>query len=89
MGVVDDLADDLARQTMEAMVELNNDRLFYEVAKVVGASSPTLQEAFLTSMRIRMAAARGQTFIDQTLKAKRDGVKAPDAPPDIIPLGGH
>jgi hypothetical protein len=56
---------------------------------VVGASSPTLQEAFLTSMRIRMAAARGQTFIDQTLKAKRDGVKAPDAPPDIIPLGGH
>jgi hypothetical protein len=89
MGVVDDLADDLARQTMDAMVELNNDRLFYEVAKVVGASSPTLQEAFLTSMRIRMAAARGQIFIDQTLKAKRDGGNAPDAPPDIIPLGGH
>jgi hypothetical protein len=89
MGVVDDLADDLARQTMDAMVELDNDRLFYEVAKVVGASSPTLQEAFLTSMRIRMAAARGQKFIDQTLKAKRDGGKAPEAPRDIEPLGGH
>lgn len=82
MGVVDDLGDDLARQTLEAMEEIGDDRFYYEVAKVVGASSPTLQEAFLTSMRIRLAAARGQKFVEETLRSKRGAGKAPVAPPD-------
>ena len=80
MGIVDDLGDDLARDAMAAMEELDDDRYFYEVAKVVGASSPTLQEAFLTAVRIRMAAARGKKFVAATLKAKRDGAAAPAAP---------
>ena len=88
MGVVEDLADELARKCMQAMVELG-ERFFNEVSKVVGTSSPTLQEAFLTSMRIRMAAARGENFIDNTLKARREGAKAPAAPRTIEPLGGH
>ncbi len=80
MGVIEDLADGLARDTMEAMQELGDDRYFYDVAKVIGASSPTLQEAFLTSMRIRLAEARGRRFLEATLKAKREGGKAPEAP---------
>jgi hypothetical protein len=82
MGVVDDLADDLARETLEAQSEIGDDRFYTEVARIVGASSPTLQEAFLTSMRIRMAAARGKVFLEKALKAKREGGKAPEAPPD-------
>ena len=82
MGVVEDLGDDLARQTIEAMDELQNDRFYNDVARVVGASSPTLQEAFLTAVRIRLAAARGQKFLAATLKAKREGGTAPDAPRD-------
>jgi hypothetical protein len=82
MSVVDDLGDELARQTMAAMEELGDDRYYYEVAKVVGASSPTLQEAFLTSMRIRLAAARGQKFVEETLRSRRAGTKAPAAPAD-------
>ncbi len=82
MGVVEDLGDELARQTMAAMEELGDDRYYYEVAKVVGASSPTLQEAFLTSMRIRLAAARGQKFVEETLRSRRTGGKAPAAPAD-------
>ena len=89
MGVVEDLADELARKCMQAMVELGDERFFNEVSKVVGTSSPTLQEAFLTSMRSRMAAARGENFIDNTLKARREGAKAPAAPRTIEPLGGH
>ena len=90
MGVADDLADDLARQTMAAMVELKNDRFYNEVAKVLGVSSPSMQEAFLTAIRTRLAAARGQTFLDQTLKAAREGGKAPEAPRDVEPAsGGH
>jgi len=64
------------------MSELGNDRFYNDVARIVGASSPTLQEAFLTSMRIRMAAARGHKFVEDTLRARRDGGKVPEAPRD-------
>lgn len=80
MGVIDDLADDLARDTIAAMVEMGDDRFYYEVAKVVGTSSPTLQEAFLTAMRIRLAEQRGRQFLDATLKAARAGGASPEAP---------
>lgn len=82
MGVVEDLGDELAVEALKAMEELGNDRFHNEVSRVVGASSPTLQEAFLTSMRIRMAADRGRKFIAATLKAKREGGDAPAAPRD-------
>lgn len=80
MGVIEDLADGLARDTIAAMAEMGDDRFYYEVAKVVGTSSPTLQEAFLTSMRIRLAEQRGRQFLDATLKALRDGGTTPEAP---------
>jgi hypothetical protein len=82
MGVVEDLGDELAIEALRAMEELGNDRFHMEVSRVVGASSPTLQEAFLTSMRIRMAADRGRKFIAATLKAKHEGGDAPAAPRD-------
>jgi hypothetical protein len=88
MGVVEDLADDLARDTLEAMAELGDDRYFHDVAKVLGASSPTLQEAFLTNMRIRLAAERGKSFVAATLKARREGGTGPEAPRDAA-TGGH
>ena len=80
MGVVEDLADDLARETLVIMAEKNDDRFFYEVAKVVGASSPTLEEAYLTAMRVRMTSVRGRKFLDATLKALRDDLAPPAAP---------
>ena len=89
MAVLDDLGDDLAQQCLKAMAEMGDDRFYNDVAKVLGTSSPSLQEAFLTSMRLRLAAARGKKFIDDTMKARRDGSKAPAAPRDIEPLGGH
>ena len=82
MGVVDDLGDALALETLKAMDELGNDRFYNDVARIIGASSPTLQEAFLTSIRIRMAALRGHKFVDDTLRATREGSKAPEAPRD-------
>ncbi|MCX7646015.1 MAG: hypothetical protein N2Z62_12080 [Rhodobacteraceae bacterium] len=91
MGVVDDLGDDLARRTIEAMDETGNDRFYMEVARVIAASSPTLQEAFMTSIRVRLAAQRAARFIDGTLRARREGGAAPEAPKDLAPPGasGH
>ena len=88
MALLDELADALAFDTMEAMKEFDDDRFFMEVGKVIGTSSPSLQEAFLTSVRLRMAEARGRKFLEQTLKARRTGAKAPEAPRDVE-VGGH
>lgn len=82
MGVVEDLGDDLAQRTLAAMEEIGDDRFYFQVAKVIGASSPTLEEAFLTAMRVRLAAARGRKFLDDALKARRGGGAIPLPPPD-------
>jgi hypothetical protein len=76
-----------AAASIAAMAETDNDRLYMEVARVLGGSSPTLQEAFLTAVRVRLAGLRGQKFIDQTLKASREGGKAPEAP--RAPMSDH
>ena len=80
MALTEDLADDLARDTIVVMEKFGNDRLFMEVAQVLGASSNTLQEAFLTSVRVRLAERRGRAFLDATVKAAETGAAAPVAP---------
>jgi hypothetical protein len=78
MGLVEDLADILARDTLDAMDELDNDRIYIDVGKVLGTSSPTMQEAFLTSVRIRLAERRGRSYLEQLLTEART---APPGPP--------
>ena len=53
------------------------------LAAVLLAASPTLQEAFMTSIRIRLAEQRGRTFFEKALAAKRKGEAAPEAPKDL------
>lgn len=74
------LADDLARDTIAAMERIGNDRLYVEVSKVLGASSTTLQEAFMTSIRVRLAERRGRVFLEAAIKAAETGSAAPVAP---------
>ncbi|MFN3937476.1 MAG: hypothetical protein ACK4KW_07835 [Gemmobacter sp.] len=83
MGVTEDLADALARDVIAALDELEDDRFYEKVARVIGASSPTLQEAFMTSIRIRLAERRGRDFLARTLVARREGGDAPEAPRDL------
>ena len=63
MSTLDTLASDLADQTMEIMDKTGEDRLFMEVAALVGASSQTLEEAYLTEVRVRMAARKAAEFL--------------------------
>jgi hypothetical protein len=88
MALIDELADALAADVMAAMEELDDDRLYMAVGSVIGTSSPSLQEAFLTSCRLRMSAQRGRKFLDDTLRARREGGKAPSAPRPAE-SGGH
>ena len=67
MSFVNELADKLAEDTFKAMKELGDDRFYMEVAKELAASSTTLEEAFLTSIRVRMAERRARAVIRKRL----------------------
>lgn len=85
---IQDLADELARDTLIGQVELGDEQFWEQVARVLGAASPTLQDAFLTSIRIRLAERRGRLFLDKALAAKRKGAALPEAPREAE-KGGH
>ena len=87
MSLIDDLAEKLSADVLNAMDELGDDRLHEQVSKVLLAASPTVQEAFMTCMRFRLAERRGRKFLEQTIKAAREGGDAPVAP--RAPDSGH
>ena len=60
---IEKIAIQLANETLKHIEETGNERLYYDVAKVVGASSQTLEEAFLEEVRIRIAAKKGFDFL--------------------------
>lgn len=83
MSFIQDLADRLAQDVLESQTELEDDTFYEKVGRVLLAASPTLQEAYMTSIRIRLAERRGRDFLVKAIKAKRDGAAAPDAPRDL------
>jgi hypothetical protein len=85
MSVLEDMGDQLARDVIAAMEELGDDRFFDKVSKVLLDASPTMQEAFLTAYRVRVAEKRGRAFIEAALKAKREGR---DGPRVVMDQGG-
>lgn len=88
MSVIQDLADKLAEDVLAAETELDDDRFYEKIAKVLMAASPTFQEAFMTSIRVRLAERRGREFLNQALAAKRgEIVEEPVAPVDFGGMG--
>jgi hypothetical protein len=65
------LANKLADDCIAVQNETGEDRLFMELAQVLGASSQTLEEAFLTAVRTRMSNEAGRRFLAQKLKEFR------------------
>ena len=86
MSVLEDMGDALAREVIAAMEELGDERFFDKVSKVLLDASPTMQEAFLTAYRVRVAEKRGRAFMEAALKAKREGR---DGPKVHMESGGH
>ncbi|MFK7753826.1 MAG: hypothetical protein AB8B51_14915 [Sedimentitalea sp.] len=63
MGTVETLASELAEDTMSLMKDTGNDRLYVEVGDVLGAASQSLEEAYLTEVRVRLAARGARNFL--------------------------
>ena len=85
MSVLDDMGDALARDVLAAMVELDDEKLPDKMSKILLDASPTMQEAFLTAYRVRVAEVRGRKFLEAALKAKREGR---DGPKVVMDSGG-
>lgn len=86
MSTLQDMADKLADDVLAAESELEDDRFFEKVSAVLLAASPTFQEAYMTSIRVRLAERRGREFLSKALAAKRGDIE--DAPVALIDTGG-
>jgi hypothetical protein len=62
-----EMANKLAEDCLAVQAKTGEDRLFMKVGDVLGASSQTLEEAFLTAVRTRMAELQGRAFLKKTL----------------------
>ncbi|MDE9448966.1 hypothetical protein J3R80_00605 [Aliiroseovarius sp. Z3] len=68
MDLLEQVADAMARDVLEAVDLTGNEDLVDEIKKTIGSSSTTLEEAFMTAVRIRRAEARGRAHLKQLLK---------------------
>jgi len=69
--VVIELANKLAEDCLAVQSEIDDDRLFMQVGEVLGASSQTLEEAFMTAVRTRMANEKARAFLARKVKEHR------------------
>lgn len=72
MGVVDDLADALAKDSIASAI--GNDDVIYETAKILEATSATMQESYMTSVRVRLAERRAREFLAEKLPPDVDEI---------------
>ena len=73
MGITEELADQLAKDVLDAEEKLGTETLVNEVATVIGASSTTTQEAFLTAIRVRRAEQRARKYLADKLATSDKG----------------
>ncbi len=73
MSILEDLADQLARDALTAAKETGDDTLVEMIARELGSSSQTTQEAFNTAIRMRTAEARARAALEERLKKHAEG----------------
>jgi hypothetical protein len=88
MSALQEMADKLADDVLAAEVELGDDRFYEKVSQVLAAASPTFQEAYITSIRVRLAERRGREYLERALAAKRGLIVEALEEDDPIDLAG-
>jgi hypothetical protein len=78
MSTLATLASKLADDTMEAMKLTGEDRLYVEIGDLLSASSQTLEEAYLTEVRVRLAEIGARRFLENKVAAARKAKAAKD-----------
>lgn len=76
MSVTEDLADALARDVLAAMDEMGDERFYMEVGKMLASLSPSMEDGFMTAMRVRLAERRARDLLNRKLASFRKGPSA-------------
>jgi hypothetical protein len=63
MQLIEDLADKLAKEALDALDETGDEEIVKKVGESLGASSPTLQEIYDTCVRLRTAERRARKIL--------------------------
>ena len=78
MGVTEDLADELALDVIKYVDATGDDSIVSEIVGILGATSQTAEEAFLTSMRVRRANIAARKMLMERAKAFKEKKEGKD-----------
>ncbi len=73
MSTLEDLASKLAADTLAAMEETGEERMYVEIGNMLAASSQSLEEAYLTEVRVRLAERAARRLLESRIAAARKG----------------
>lgn len=73
MGITEDIADKLAQDVIRQMEQTGDEDLAKDIAKTLGTSSATTEEAFNTAMRVRLAETRARRLMVKRESEIQDG----------------
>lgn len=79
MSSLDTIAAKLADDTVEAMRITGDERLYVEIGALIGASSQTLEEAYLTAIRVRLAERAARRLLNGKLASAKGAARGQDA----------
>ena len=75
MGVTEDLADKLALDVIKYIDATGDEQIVSDMVNVLGATSQTAEEAFLTSLRVRRANMKAKALLLDRAKAFQKGLE--------------
>lgn len=68
MGVTEDLADELALDVIKVIDATGDEEIINQIALVLGSTSQTAEEAFLTAVRVRRANIKARALLLSKMK---------------------
>lgn len=72
MQLIEDVADNVAKEVLELVEKTGNLDIIEDVKNVIGTSSQTLEESYMTAVRVRRAEKRALELVAR-LRAELDG----------------
>ena len=78
MRILEDAADALAQESLKIINATGDDAFVKRVADTIGGSSQTMEEAYLTAVRVRRAEQRAWEMIKQIKDEMAQTLPPPD-----------
>ena len=78
----DNTANELADKALAEAAACGDDKIVDRIGEILGASSQSLEEAYLTAIRVRRAEKRARTLLAESAAKRAAAAAAAEAAPD-------